>query len=163
MYIQVLGVTPGDTEYLAISCYECRKIRLVDLDLQYVTLGYTHHRYKPGYMIPGDDHTIFVHMVDSEVVVELAYYSWGSSSLVQVTRTETPGVSAQLSVTFQDPRGCWSCTLSPGCGFRPFLWMIMHQSGLECVKYKTLSSTLKKCWLTQIKTLWCLMRLSNES
>ena len=104
MYIQVLGVTPGDTEYLAISCYECRKIRLVDLDLQYVTLGYTHHRYRPGYMIPGDDHTIFVHMVDSEVVVELAYYSWGSSSLVQVTRTETPGVSARCSTFCYIPR-----------------------------------------------------------
>ena len=55
-------------------------------------------------MIQGDNNTIFVHMVDSEVVVELAYYRMELRCLVQVTRTETPGVSARCSTFCYIPR-----------------------------------------------------------
>ena len=77
---------------------------MVDVFSQQQFQVYSHWKYRPGCMIHGDPGAIFVHMVSSEVVVELQYFSYGSSPFFELTRTRTPGIDSQCSTFCYIPR-----------------------------------------------------------
>ena len=64
---------------------------------------YSHWKYRPGYMIHGHRGAIFVHMTNSEVVVELQYYC-ALVPFTELTRTRTPGVDSHCTIMCYIPR-----------------------------------------------------------
>ena len=82
--IHILGVEAGSSESLAVSCVECRDIKLLDLsnlrqrhpgDVAHpkdVKTVFSSPTDVPSFMFKGEHFTIFVYIAESEEVLELS-------------------------------------------------------------------------------------------
>ena len=103
--VHLLSLEVKGREHLAVSCWECGNIRILEL---YPQVGYSskdslkvlsHWRYNPGYMIHGEVDSMFVHMVYSNKVLELGY-----DTFTRLNETTIPEISPRCHTLCYVPK-----------------------------------------------------------